>query len=151
MVKKKIIEGVQYSVVAIIFREDKILMFKREGEKWETGWEFVKGAIHFGETKEQAVLREVNEESSVKVEILGRVPKVYWGKKPYNDGFLKIHATVYACKYLSGDVKLGEPEHVSYRWMSYEEAKKKVWIEQGRDAIEQAINIYESSIKNIKG
>ena len=120
-------------------------MFEREGEDWETGWEFVKGAIHFGETEEQAVMRAVDEESSVTVEILGRIPKVYLDEKPYHDGFLKIHASVYACKYLSGNVKLGEPEHVSYRWMGYEEAKKKIWLKLGRGAIEKAIKIYESS------
>ena len=91
------------------------------------------------------VMREVDEESSVTVEILGRIPKVYLDEKPYHDGFLKIHASVYACKYLSGNVKLGEPEHVSYRWMGYEEAKKKIWLKLGRGAIEKAIKIYESS------
>jgi len=145
MLKKKIIDGVQHSVVAVIFKDDKVLMFKREGEDWETGWEFVKGAIHFGETEKQAVLREVDEEAGVKVKLLEKIPKVYWGKKPYNDSFLKIRATVYACEYLSGKVKLGEPEHVSYKWMHYDEAKKKIWLIGGGDVIEQAIKIYESS------
>jgi len=144
MIKKKIINGMQYSVVAVIFKADKILMFKREGEKWETGWEFVKGAIHFGETDEQAVLREINEEAGVKVKLLKKIPKVFFGEKPHKNGLLKIHSIVYSCKYLSGSVKLGEPEHVSYKWMNYEEAKKKIWLKQGKDAIERAIKIYES-------
>jgi len=109
------------------------------------GWEFVKGAMHLGETEEEAILREINEETHVKIKILGKIPKIYWGKKPYGKGFLKIKATAYACKYLSGEVKSDEPEHISHKWMDYEEAKSKIWLEQGDDVIEEAIKIYGDS------
>jgi len=140
---KKIINGTQYSIVSVIFKEDKILMFKRREEEWKTGWEFVKGAIHFGETEEQAVIREVDEEANIEIKIIGKIPKVYFDKKSYKGDFLKIHSTVYACKYLSGDVKIGE-EHVSYKWMDFEKAREKVWLKHGKDAIEQTIKIYNS-------
>ena len=144
MAEKKIIDKTQYSVIAVIFREKKILMFERKGEEWETGWEFIKGAMHLGETEEEAALREINEESNVKVKIIGKVPRIYWGKNPTVKIFLKIKATAYACKYISGKVKSNEPEHVSHKWMDYEEAKSKIWLKHGDDVIEQAIKIYES-------
>jgi len=83
--------------------------------------------------------------AGVEVEIIGKIPKVYLSKKPHEGGFLDIRAIAYACKYLSGQVSLGEQEHVNYKWMDFEEAKKKVWLKQGEELIEQAIKIYDSS------
>jgi len=28
---------------------------------------------------------------------------------------------------------LGEPEHVGYKWMSIDEAKKKIWLKSGKE------------------
>lgn len=139
--RKKIINGVQHSIAAVIFREDKVLMFKREGEEWETGWEFVKGAIHFGETEEEAVLREVDEEAGVRINIIAKSPKIYWDEKPYKGGTLKIHATSFACEYLSGDVRLGEEEHTDFKWMDVNEAMKKIWLKNGEEMIRDAYKL----------
>ncbi len=38
--------------------------------------------MHFEETEEQAVLKEVDEEVGIKVKILGKVLKVYWDENP---------------------------------------------------------------------
>jgi len=145
MEDKKIINGIQYSVVAIIFKKEKVLMFRREGEDWETGWEFIKGAMHFGETEEEAVLREIDEESSVNVNILGKLPQIYWDQKPFKGGFLKIHASVFACEYVSGDVTLGELEHKEWKWMDLKEAMDKVWLKHGAEGIKNAYEIYLST------
>jgi hypothetical protein len=38
MPKKRIINGIAYSVIAVIFNEEnKILMFLRKGKEWEKG------------------------------------------------------------------------------------------------------------------
>lgn len=140
--RKKIINGVQYSIAAIIFHEDKVLMFERQGESWETGWEFIKGAMHHGETEKQAVLREIKEESGIKVRILGKLPKPYWDEKPYRGGKLKIHARIYTCQYVSGNIRLGEREHRNWKWMSLEEAINCVWIKNGGEMIRKSYKIY---------
>jgi 8-oxo-dGTP pyrophosphatase MutT (NUDIX family) len=131
--KQKIIKGVLHSVTAVIYhpKTKKVLMFKRHGQKWERGWEVVKGAIHFGETLKQAALREVAEETGVKVKIAKLIPRIWWTSKPYKGGRLPIKARVFICKYLSGKVKLGEPEHIGYKWMEVSEAKEKIWLENG--------------------
>lgn len=132
MAKKKIINGVLYSVLAVIFDEqNKVLMFLRKGEEWEQGWEPIKGAINFGETEEQAVLREIEEETGLKnVKIIGRLPKVYWAERPWKNGKLKVKVRVFICRYISGKIKLGEPEHIDYKWMDVDEAKEKIWLMQ---------------------
>ena len=144
--KKKIVDGILYAVIAIIFnQENKVLMFLRKGKKWEQGWEPIKGAIHFGESEEEAVLREIQEEAGLKnVKIIGKLPDFYWGEKPWKNGKLKIKSRVFVCKYLGGEIRLGEPEHLGYKWMDVKEAKEKIWLTQkGRkNLIEEAFKFY---------
>jgi len=127
--RNKIVNGVLHSVGAIILNDkNQILMFKRKGEEWERGWEIIKGGVYFGETLKEAVLREIKEEAGVEVKGIKLIPKIFWAERPYRGRKLKIRAKVFLCKYLSGKVKLGEPEHVGYKWMTINEAKKKIWI-----------------------
>lgn len=145
MAEKKIIDGILYSVIAIIFDEqNRILMFLRKGKEWEQGWEPIKGAIHVSETEEQAVLREVKEEAGLdNIKIVGKLPNFYWGERPWKDGKLKIKARVFVCKCIGGKIKLGEPEHIDYKWMDVEEAKEKIWLR--KNIIEDAYKFYLSA------
>ncbi len=146
MVEKKIVDGILYSVAAIIFNnKNEVLMFDRKGEKWETGWEFIKGAIHVGETEEQTVLREIKEEAGLdNVEMIGKIPEDFWAEKPGKNGMIKIKGRIFVFKYIGGEIKLGEPEHVDYKWILWEEARDKVWIKDADKAIEKAYQIYSN-------
>ena len=147
MAEKKIIDGVQHSVVAIVFKGDEVLMFDRKGEEWETGWEFIKGAMHVGETEEEAMLREVDEEAGIRVEVIGKLPNIYWDKKLLaKRNYLAIRSSVFACKYISGKIRLGEPEHEGWKWMSVGEAMEKVWLKHGADAISKAYEVYKKEL-----
>jgi 8-oxo-dGTP diphosphatase len=146
MIREKITDGILQAVFAIIFNEQgKVLMFLRKGKEWERGWEPVKGAINVGETEEQAVIREIKEETGLKnIKIIGKLPKIYLGERPWKKGKLKVKASVFVCKYIGGKIILGEPEHIDYRWMDVEEAKEKVWFAKkgGKTLIEDAYKFY---------
>jgi 8-oxo-dGTP pyrophosphatase MutT (NUDIX family) len=143
MQEKKMVDGVLHAVVAVIFdKYDQVLMFLRNGEEWEQGWEPIKGAIHIDETEEQAVLREIEEESGLKnIEIVGRLSKYSWVERPWKVGRLKIKSAVFACRYNGGDITLGEKEHVDYKWMSIDEANEKAWI-SNKECIGDAYRIF---------
>ena len=71
-------------VGAIILRDGKFLMVKSAGHPYCYS---VGGRIRFGETAEQAILREVEEETGVRLEIerLGFVEENYfYGDSPWN-------------------------------------------------------------------
>ena len=55
-----------YKVGAIIIHENKVLMVKNENFEY---YYTVGGRVHFGETSENAVLREVFEETGIELEI----------------------------------------------------------------------------------
>lgn len=145
MRKKKIKNGILYSVGAVILNDkNQVLMLKREGKEWERGWEIVKGGVYFGETSRKAVLREIREETGSKVKILKLIPKVFWAERPWRGKKLKIRARVFICRYLSGKIRLGEKEHTGYKWMKIGEAKKKIWLEGGKeifDFVERYLNL----------
>ncbi len=69
----KIKDRVLYGVDAIVFKvcndDYKVLMLLRgaKGEKFKTGWEFIKGALKEDENYLEAALREIKEETNVKV------------------------------------------------------------------------------------
>ena len=150
MENPKIINGILHSVVSVIFnKEKKVLMFLREGEEWEHGWEPIKGAVNINETDKEAALREIQEEAGLdNVRLIEKINKVYWGKKPYKKGKIKIRAIAFVFEYLGGEIKLGEPEHIDWKWMSIEEAKEKVWFESGRNVLKDAYELFAYKTKN---
>ena len=141
---KKIINGIQYAIGAVIFRGDngeEVLMMKREGIE-DIGWEPIKGAIHIGETEEQALMREVGEEAGINVRIVKKLPIPYEGEIPDQGSKVRVCASIFACEYISGDINLGESEHKNYRWMTLEEAVNKMWIKEGGKFIRKAHEAY---------
>jgi len=144
---KKIIDGIQYAIGALIFRKDKendkVLMMRREGED-DKGWEPIKGAVNIGETDEQALMREISEESGIKVRIIKKLPLHYCNEVPDQGRMVKVDASIYVCEYLSGNVRMGEAEHKGYKWMNIEEAVNAIWIKGGGGFINRGYNIFSA-------
>lgn len=144
---KKIIDGIQYAIGELIFRKDKendkVLMMRREG-KYDKGWEPIKGAVNVGETDEQALMREISEESGIKVRIIEKLPIHYCNEVPDQGRIVKIDASIYVCEYLSGKVRMGEAEHRGYKWMDIEEAVNAIWIKGGGRFINEAYYIFNA-------
>jgi 8-oxo-dGTP diphosphatase len=57
-------------VGALIFREDYILLIERGKEPLKGYWSLPGGVVEVGETLEQAIRREIREETSLEIEIL---------------------------------------------------------------------------------
>src|SRR3989344_5741696 len=85
--------------VAIVFKDNKILLMQRAHDGKEY-WVFPGGGIEEGELVENAVIREIEEEASLEVEII----KLLYSHK-YSD--IKHEHYFYLCKYVSGAPKLG--------------------------------------------
>lgn len=113
-----------------------ILVSKHSGHH---GWVFPKGHVGdkiAGETKEEAAVREVAEETGIKGKILQPLsPITYW----YEMKGEKRHKTVFyfLMKYVSGDIKDHDWEMEEVEWLPIEAVAqrltypgdKKVWKE----------------------
>lgn len=85
-------------------------------------WEFPGGGVEFGETPEQAVQREVQEEIGCEVEVLRMLPRVvsnFWKRE---DG-VKVQALVlcFECQIVSGIPTASHWEVGEIRWCTKEE------------------------------
>jgi 8-oxo-dGTP pyrophosphatase MutT (NUDIX family) len=128
---RKAIFGVAYSKSSK--GEIEYLILKRK-KHWK-GWEFPKGKIEKNETKKDAVKREVREETGLKVlKIKGFKEKGhYLYNKELKDrpGIVGQTYSLFGAWVKKGKVKLGKIEHNGYKWVSFEEAYKKLtWPNQ---------------------
>ena len=85
--------------VAIVIKDNKILLMHRtrDGKQY---WVFPGGGVKEDEKVENAVVREITEEASLKVEII----KLLYSHKYSDIGHKQFF---YLCKYTSGKPKLG--------------------------------------------
>lgn len=108
------------AIGAAIEKEGKILFLKRSPEK-DVGaniWEIVTGRIEAEENPENAVIREVLEETNLIVEIIMPIDTsfFYRGSKEFPMIFI-----IFWCRYISGEVKISW-EHSEYKWFDIETA-----------------------------
>lgn len=107
------------AVSALIERDGAVLLLRR-GVHRDQGpgeWEPVSGRLEAGETPENALSREVREETGLQVEI-GRpfdTYHIYRGAAQE-----ELIGITYHCRYVSGDVELS-PEHDAWRWVPFSE------------------------------
>ena len=104
-------------VAAVIFREGKVLCVQRaehEEEYISLKWEFPGGKVEVGESREEALVREIAEELVVEIHELQYLTTV---EHSYPDFHLTMHA--YTCALKDGEVELRE--HLDFKWLAVEE------------------------------
>jgi len=112
--------GIDYigvGVGALIYNEDGKFFMTLRGPKAknEIGkWEIPGGAVEFGETFEQAIVREVLEEYGIKIRV-----------KELPDEHQHWVSPTYICEIIEGEPVIKEPEKCTdIGWFSIEEAEK---------------------------
>ena len=102
-------------VAALIWDEDKFLACQRPANKARALlWEFVGGKVEPGETKEEALIRECQEELGVTVAVEDVFMDV---THEYPD--LTVHLTLFNARIAEGVPQ--KLEHNDIRWMAVEE------------------------------
>lgn len=92
-------------VIGIVNKNGKILMIKRAKKEGNLLWAFPGGKVEDGETKEQACIREVHEETGIIV-----TTKQVLGERIHPDTNRKI--TYFLCDYVSGQIKLSNENEI---------------------------------------
>lgn len=99
-------------VAALILNDEKFLICQRPAHKARgLLWEFVGGKIEVGETKEQALVRECQEELAITVE-----PHDIFTEVIHEYPDILVHLTLFNCTILHGEPQL--LEHNDMRWIS---------------------------------
>ncbi len=129
----------EHSAGAIIFRrEEQDLYYLLLKNKFKNEyWDFPRGNIEKGETPEQTTLREVEEETGIKVQLLLKFKeRVEWFYRREGNAIHKI-VIYFIGKSSTSKVKLSF-EHIDYDWLTYEKAHEKLSFKNSKNALDKA-------------
>lgn len=126
---------------AIIVRDGKILIIREAStnpDGTNTGrWDVPGGRMEFGELPEDALKREVREETGLEVEPLGPVAVAQW-QPTIRGERVQIVAIYHRCFSESGDVRLSN-EHDKFVWISPKDYAQYDFIPNVVSVLEQYI------------
>lgn len=102
-------------VIAIVKKDNKFLMVRRKQKEGNLHWQFPAGGVEENEADEEAVLREVFEETDVVCKIIDKLGE-------------RVHPTTnrivsyWKCSYISGEAFLKDTDDLdAVSWMLKEE------------------------------
>ena len=118
----------QRAVAVVLMRdaEGRVLLQRRRDRvilAADGKWEFPGGRVDFGETPEQAAVRECREEVGCEVSVIRMLPQVQSRTWERNDG-LTVHALVFCfeCRLDAGTPSPREDKVSETRWCTLEDA-----------------------------
>lgn len=115
-------------VAAIIQKENKILATKRGYGEFINMWEFPGGKIESGETKEQALVREIKEELNIEISVDKFALDIEY---QYPNFYLFM--SCFMCSIKEGSIEL--LEHNDGKWITKEELNTLNWLPADIDAV----------------
>ena len=126
-----------FSSGIVVFRQNNtareyLLLHYQRGH-----WDFAKGKIEKGETKQEAALRELKEEAGISASIIdGFEQQLFYF---FNEKGDLIKKTVY---FFVGEGESGEitvsHEHQGYAWLPYNKALERLTFKNAQDVLEKA-------------
>lgn len=108
-------------VAALIINQDKVFATQRGYGEFKDGWEFPGGKIEPGETPEQALKREIQEELATEIRVEEPLTTVEYDYPTFH-----LSMQCFICKVERG--KLTLLEHEAARWLSYDELDEVDWL-----------------------
>ena len=124
----------------IINDEGKILLIKHN----KGHWAFPKGHVEENETEVETALREIKEETNLKVDINERIREI----TTYSPKENVIKDVIYfAATNPQGEVKLQEEEVSEYAWLDLEESLNTITHDDDKRILINIYNQYKNSLK----
>lgn len=122
-------------VAALIWDNDKFMICQRPADKARALlWEFVGGKVELGETKEQALIRECQEELAITIcvgdvflDVVHEYPDII------------VHLTLFNAEIVEGIPR--KLEHNDIRWITREEIRQYEFCPADKVIIEKLLSI----------
>ena len=108
-------------VAAIIIKDGRVFATQRGYGEFKDGWEFPGGKIEPGESRKEALVREIKEELDADIRVGSLLETVEYDYPAFH---LTMHC--FFCELISEDIVL--KEHEDARWLSEEELVTVDWL-----------------------
>jgi bis(5'-nucleosidyl)-tetraphosphatase len=135
--RKKYRKGI-FMVTYAIENNKPVYVIQRRKLHW-VGWEFPKGGIEKYESKKNTIKREIKEETGLEIIKITnhKVKGKYKYKKELKDrpGIIGQTYTLYSVEVKKDKIKFDKKEHTSSKWMTYEEAMKKLTFDNQKESL----------------
>ena len=116
-------------VAAIIAEKGRIFATQRGYGEFKDGWEFPGGKIEEGETPQQALVREIQEELDTEVEVGDLL-----GTVEYDYPTFHLSMQCFLCRIKFGSLNL--KEHEAARWLAEDELDSVDWLPADIEVLE---------------
>ena len=126
-------------VAAVICSEDKIFATARGYGEFKGQWEFPGGKIEPGETPQEALVREIQEELDVKIEVGDLIDTIEYDYPSFH-----LSMDCFWCNVTEGEIKLKEAEDA--RWLSKDELYSVDWLPADMKLIEK-LELFNKHLK----
>lgn len=127
--------GPLHVVAAVIEHDGRVLACRRRAGKADAGkWEFPGGKIEPGETPAQALVREIQEELSVTIEVVGELTTDDTAVGDRTIRLTCLNAT------LTADPPQSSTDHDALRWLSPAELHTLDWAAPDLPAVRMVAN-----------
>lgn len=117
-------------VAAVIRHGEQIFATQRGYGEFEGGWEFPGGKMEPGETPQEALVREIEEELDTEIEVGDLIETVEYN---YPSFHLTMHC--FFCSVKSGHLVL--KEHEAAKWLTKETLDSVAWLPADQGIIEK--------------
>ncbi len=126
-------------VAAVIQREGKILAMQRGYGELKGGWEFPGGKIEAGESAEDALFREIQEELKVQIKV-----GEYLDTVEYDYPAFHLSMKCYRCHIVTGTIQLSV--HEDAKWLTREQLDTVDWLPADIQMVQWLHKTYEIGI-----
>lgn len=108
-------------VAAVIKEGDKVFVTRRDYGDFENMWEFPGGKVEAGESKEEALIREIKEELELDIKVSDLLVTVDYD---YPNFHLKMDC--FLCSISGGELKLNA--HNDAKWVNISDLDELTWV-----------------------
>ena len=126
-------------VAAVIRSEDKIFATARGYGEFKGQWEFPGGKIEPGETPQEALVREIQEELDVKIEVGDLIDTIEYDYPSFH-----LSMDCFWCNITEGEITLKEAENA--RWLCKDELYSVDWLPADMKLIEK-LELFNKHLK----
>ena len=116
-------------VAAIIQDGDRIFATQRGYGEFKDGWEFPGGKIELGETPQQALKREIEEELDTEITVGDLLTVVEYDYPTFH-----LSMQCFLCTVETGNLTL--KEHEAARWLTREQLDSVAWLPADVEVVE---------------